>query len=389
MKICFFVNSNDNFNPNAGGVQRITRVLVDEFSKGGIETIFVSMPNTKKTINYEHNEFCLPSGDLNSQENITYIKKLINQKKIKIFINQYGIDLTSINFIKKIKNDVQIISAHHNCISCLNDKYREIFKQGRSPILTKLVDNLRLWILVKYLFRLRQKFIWSKMINISDAVVIYFNSFENELFELTGIKSKKIHIIPNPSPYIPRLRADNLVHKRIVYVGRVIELQKRIDILMELWKKLHQNFEEWAFDMVGDGAYLETAKQYAKDNGLNRITFHGIQDPLPFWDESDIFTLTSDFEGYGMVLIEAQSRGTVPVTFNCYSAISEVVENNKSGIILKENTVEEAYEIIKNLIENEDEILRMRHEGVLQAKKFDKQLIAKQWLNLFKKISEI
>jgi glycosyltransferase involved in cell wall biosynthesis len=141
--------------------------------------------------------------------------------------------------------------------------------------------------------------------------------------------------------------------------------------------------------MVGEGPYLETAKLFAKKNGLNRINFHGMRDPLTFWDESDIFTLTSDYEGYGMVLIEAQSRGTVPVTFNCYSAISEVVENNKSGIILKENTVDEAYKTIKNLIDNEDEILRMRKEGVLQVEKFDKKLIAKQWFNLFKKITEI
>ena len=55
----------------------------------------------------------------------------------------------------------------------------------------------------------------------------------------------------------------------------------------------------------------------------------------------------------------------------------------------KEHAKGEAYKTIKNLIDNEDEILRMRKEGVLQVEKYDKQLIAKQWFNLFKKITEI
>jgi glycosyltransferase involved in cell wall biosynthesis len=388
MKICFFVDSTDNFNPNAGGVQRITRVLVKEFQKIGIESIFLSMPNPTTNIIYKFNEFCFPNSKLNHPENILFIKKLNEREKIQIFINQYGLELNSIGFLKKIKNDVKIISAHHNCISCLYDKYREIFKQSRGATLTRIVDHLGLWSLVRYLFRLRQKYIWSKMLTISDAVVLYFNSFENELLELTGIKSNKIHIIPNPSPYVYKLRTHNTVNKRIVYVGRVIELQKRVDVLMELWKKLHQEFENWTFDLVGEGDYMETAKQFAKTNNLDRIVFHGIQDPLPFWDSSDIFTLTSDFEGFGMVLIEAQARGTVPITFNCFSAISEVVDNNVSGIILKENTVNEAYVVIKNLIENEQEILRMRQNGFAQTEKFDITSIANRWSNLFKKIKK-
>jgi len=389
MKICFFKNSSGNFNSNAGGVQRITRVLVDEFQKMGIEVLLLSMPDFKSTTNYESNEFCLPSGSLNSPENINFIKKLINQEKIEILINQSGIEPDSLKFIKIIRGYVKIISAHHNCISCLYERYPEIFKYNRNPILTKLISDLKLWGLVKYLFRLRQKFIWRKMIKISDAIVLYFDSFEKELYDLTGISTKKTHIISNPSPFLPKLRTESLINKRIVYVGRIIENQKRIDILMELWKRLHDNFENWNFDMVGEGPYLETAKKFAKQNDLNRINFYGMRDPLTFWDESDIFTLTSDFEGYGMVLIEAQSRGTVPVTFNCFSAISEVVENNKSGIILKKNTVEEAYKTVKNLMENSDEILKMRKEGVLHVEKFDKKLIANQWLNLFKKITEI
>ena len=66
--------------------------------------------------------------------------------------------------------------------------------------------------------------------------------------------------------------------------------------------------------------------------------------------------LTSDFEGFGMVLIEAQARGVVPITFNCFSAINEVVENNISGLILDNDTIQDNYEKIKKIINKVREI---------------------------------
>lgn len=389
MRICFFINSNDNFNINAGGVQRITRVLADEFEKIGITSFFLSMPNTRHNITYKDNEFCLPESNLKSSQNIVFIKKLVAEKNIQIIINQYGLDISGLKFFEQINKQVRVISVHHNCISCLYEKYSEIVKNSRGAAFTNLITKLKLWPIVMLLFRLRQRLIWRKMIKVSNAVVLYFNSFEKELFNLTGIKSNKIHIIPNPAPYEYKERSGNIVNKRIIYVGRVIKLQKRIDILMQLWKKLHDEFHDWTFDLVGDGDYLALAKEYAKENNLTRVTFYGLQDSLPFWEKSDIFTLTSDFEGYGMVLIEAQARGTVPVAFNCFSAIDEVIENNQSGIILKENTVDEAFRVVKDLIENENEIIRLRRYGGQQALKFNKEIIAKKWMSLFKEICEV
>lgn len=386
IRVCFFMSGSDNFNPQGGGVQRITRVLSKELIGHEVITYFLSMPNYNEKITYEERELVLPNQILDSKENVQFLRKFIGTEGIDVFINQDGFNPRTLNLLGRIKDLTKILSAHHNCILCLYDRYPEIFKINRGVWFTRVVDFFGLWDLIKIFFKVRQKFLWSRMLALSDGVVLYFDSFRDELKKLTGIESDKIYIIPNPAPF-EILNDRKNINKRIVYVGRVIENQKRIDRLMPLWRRLHGEFEDWTFDLVGKGYYLEEAKRFAKKNNLDRIHFHGMQNPLPYWDQADIFTLTSDFEGYGMVLIEAQARGTVPVTFNCFSAIGEVVERDMSGIIVDDNKLDSMYVAVKSLIENKELLLNMRNAGSEQVKKFDKSKIAMRWYTLFQKLN--
>ncbi len=385
IRVCFFINGNDNFNPQGGGVQRITRVLSEELSKLEVVTYFLSMPNYNEEINYKENELVLPSQTLDSKENIHFLRNFIKAKEIDVFINQDGFNPRVLNLLNKIRDLAKIISAHHNCILCLYDRYPEIFKFNRGVLFTRIVNAIGLWGGVKFLFKVRQKILWARMLRLSDGVVLYFDSFQKELKTLTGIESDKIHIISNPAPFEISNNRKSL-QKKIVYVGRIVENQKRIDRLMELWRRLHNEFSDWTFDLVGSGYYLEEAKRFARRYDLNRIHFHGMQNPLPYWDDADIFTLTSDFEGYGMVLIEAQARGTVPVAFDCFSAIGEVVERDKSGIIVTDHSLDSMYVEVKKLMKNKEKLLNMRSSGSEQVKKFDKSTIAMRWKELFHNI---
>jgi glycosyltransferase involved in cell wall biosynthesis len=382
MRVCFFINSRDNFNPQGGGVQRITRVVANELTNLGVVTYLLSMPNESEKITFDEREIALPNQKVDSKENILFIREFIEKEGIEVFINQDGFNSHTLNLLAKIQGSTKIISAHHNCILCLYERYPEIFKFGRDPKLTNIVNLFGLWGVIQFLFKIRQVYLWHRMLRLSNGAVLYFDSFKNELRSLTGITSDKIHVIPNPAPF-DIIENKESFNKRIVYVGRIVENQKRIDRLMELWKRLHEDFDDWTFDLVGSGYYLEVAKDFAKKNNLERIYFHGMQNPLPYWDNGDIFTLTSDFEGYGMVLIEAQARGTVPITFNCFSAIGDVVERNKSGIVINDNNLDSMYYEVKKLMDNRNQLLAMRKAGYEQVKKFDKSKIANSWLDLF------
>lgn len=386
IRICFFINSNDNYNPEGGGVQRITRVLFDEFTKLDVITYLLSPPGSDAKV-YSEYEIVLPSQVIDSAENIDFVREFIKVKEINIFINQDGFNSPTLNLLYKIKGLCKILSVHHNCILCLYEKYPEIFAFNKGAFLTKIVDFGNLWSIVKFLFRIRQRLLWRRMLKLSDGVVLYFDSFRKELKTLTGIESEKIYIIPNPAPFEISDKK-NRINKRVVYVGRIIYNQKRVDRLMELWRRLHNEFHDWSFDLVGNGSYLEEAKRFAEIHNLDRIYFNSMQNPVPFLDQADIFTLTSDFEGYGMVLIEAQARGTVPVAFNCFSAIDEVIKRDVSGVIVNDNDLNSMYVEVKRLMRSKEYLLEMREAGATQVNKFDKRQIALCWHNLFVNLIE-
>lgn len=90
--------------------------------------------------------------------------------------------------------------------------------------------------------------------------MVYFDSFVHELKELYNIDSSKIHVITNPAAFDP-IRPDELrINRKVVYVGRIVENQKRIDKLLTLWKRLHNDYPDWTFDLVNDGSYMQRAK---------------------------------------------------------------------------------------------------------------------------------
>lgn len=384
IKVVFFQTGAKNFDANKGGVQRIVRVLQAELNKLDVTVFLLSGTPVINDSIQDSSVFYLPDHKLQSPTNKTFIKNFIMNNNITHFVNEDALDKNVLTLISGIKGDVRIISVHNNCISCLEERYEGIFRANRPKLLSNLIDIFNAWWLVKHLFRKKMQRDWKVILETSDALVLYFESFKEELRKYISQNEEKIKIIANPTPFE---RSDDLsIKRRILYVGRIEKNQKRIDRLLLLWHRLHDALPEWSLDMVGDGSYMPEVRKYIAKHNLNRISIHGWQDPLPYWDNSDIFTLTSDFEGYAMVLVEAQARAVVPITFHCYSAIDEVVINGKSGIIVEDFDLDCMYNDVVELATNIERIEKMKANGGYHLKEFDKELIAKKWISLFQEL---
>lgn len=376
--VAFFQRKPNNFCPNTGGVQRIVRLIEKELLSRGIRVSLISGSPSSDPV---EKIIYLPSEIIDSKVNIQYLQKVIERDKITHLINEDALDNGVYLLLKNLPDRIRLISVHNNCIKCLEEQYENIFRANRSRFFALLIDLTGSWSIVRYLFRTKMKRHWSKLMESSDAVVVYFEQFRNELKELIPIQESKVFAIANPNPFVKIQR--EAVSKRIVYVGRIEENQKRIDKLMLLWKELHENLDDWQFDLVGDGSYMPQVKKYIAENNLNRIEIHGWQDPLNFWDEADIFTLTSDFEGYGMVIVEAQARGVIPVSFKCYSAIEDVIENGISGVLIDDFDLNEMKDSVIQLARNENDILNYRLNLDSKLENFSIDRIADQWVELF------
>ncbi len=69
--------------------------------------------------------------------------------------------------------------------------------------------------------------------------------------------------------------------------------------------------------------------------GIPNIRFVGYQDPLPYQLESSISCMTSLYEGWGMVLTEAMQCGAVPIAFNSFASVTDVIDHGRNGILVK------------------------------------------------------
>ena len=132
---------------------------------------------------------------------------------------------------------------------------------------------------------------------------------------------------------------------------------KRVNRIVEAWKVLYEKYVDWELVLVGEGPYKSTLEEYIRRYDIQRVCFKGFQvsPPIQHYKEASIFLLTSDLEGFGLVVIESMSYGVVPVVYGSYEAIYDIIDNGKSGLItpIPYNS-QKTIDCISLLIENEE-----------------------------------
>ena len=197
-----------------------------------------------------------------------------------------------------------------------------------------------------------------------------------------GVDDKnKVKAISNPAsfPSQPRYLAQK--ENRIIFVGRLSFTQKRVDRLMAVIANLHENFNDWSFDIVGEGDKMAWMREYCFSKDLDRVYFHGYQKPEVYLKKAKIFLLTSDFEGFPMVIQEAQAYGVIPVVTPCFSAVHEVVGEG-SGIVLSDNNPESMVKMVEKLIKHPLLLNAIANSALRNVSRFNSKSIVKKWVTL-------
>ena len=94
--------------------------------------------------------------------------------------------------------------------------------------------------------------------------------------------------------------------------------------------------------------------------------------------------MTSSFEGYGMVIVEAQAYGVVPVAFNSFPILSYMFMDFKAGVGVEPFSIEDYTQKVIDLIENEQKINDFVTFGKGAVERFLPSKIAQDWVSLFK-----
>lgn len=393
MNICF-LSYREN-NPYIGGIENVTYTLSKELTERGHNIICLSQIHSQIDKPYAPvcKELFLPNHEyINSKENLDFLCKLIEEENIDIIINQYS---TTLGFCelchnaKQLYNNIKIVTPLHlepeQSIKGLRNNFFIKYKNGcdfKAFILDAILF-LRFYLYKKRGLYKKIKQELSYIIATSDKIVLLSDNTRKDVERITGKEcEEKLCSIGNPIKTNTDVKQTGK-KKQILYVGRLEFGLKRIDRVIEVWKIIEKKNQDWCLRIVGDGAHRQKLENVVKKEKIERLYFEGYQDPQKYYKESSIICLTSSSESFAIVLAEAQSYGCVPIAYNSYSAISDIIIDEYNGYLVPPFKKEIFAEKLQRLIIDYDLRNSMSSNAIKHSKKFDINLIADKWENLF------
>ena len=173
----------------------------------------------------------------------------------------------------------------------------------------------------------------------ADERICVSDDVADDLVMLSGLKPDSIKVIPNPI-VVPTSAPRNSQEpdklwpaggRRILTVGN-LKPEKNHALLIQAIGILAQS-EPVVLLILGEGPLRSKLEELIVDLNLaDRITMPGFfLDPWPFYDSADLFVLSSDFEGYGLVLVEALHSGLRIVSTRCPGGPGKILEGGRYG----------------------------------------------------------
>lgn len=327
-------------NPTQGGTERTAFLLACLLKKQGFHVVFLSLLHTRKRNDSLFPQYFLPDPlNLFSSSNSDFVEKICGNLNIGFILNEGASSDSSFFFNHAcLKTNAQIVSILNFSIWEGLDHFHSLippmFGHGQTwPNMLKTAGRMLTAPWKKYSSIRKKRNKLHHLLEYSDKVVVLSPSYASDCISFTAPRySHKLHPIPNPLTFpVQEPFSLELKKNTLLYVGRLSYGDKRVDRLLNIWKKLHATHADWCLKIVGDGEFREPLEKMAARDHLERVFFMGRQDPEPFYREAKILCMTSTHEGMPMVINEALAYGCLPIAFNSFHAAEEMIPNEETG----------------------------------------------------------
>lgn len=199
-------------------------------------------------------------------------------------------------------------------------------------------------------------------------------------------KTKNTVVIPN---IVDLHNTEYSQHKEktAIFVGR-FTYQKGLERMLEAWKIVVSKRNDWTLKLVGEGEQKEQLKQQCQKLGItgNVIFAPATKDIEKEYINSSLFLLTSRFEGFGLVLVEAMQCGVPCVSFDCPYGPSDIIDNGVNGYLVENGNVEEFAKATLKLIEDDELRREMGKAAIEKAKQYLPENIMPKWIELYENL---
>jgi glycosyltransferase involved in cell wall biosynthesis len=356
-KVCFFIASISK----AGGTERACTQIANKLNELGYNVTIMSMygadpffdinPGVKTVALYARQypfKFFFPLVIQKFRSNIAKIKPdiLINVDSalyIYSFTASVGLNMRN------------IVWEHFNFNVALNTAIRKISR------------------------RLAAKY--------SDAVVTL--THKDKAYWESGLKCRALNVvIHNASPFDPLPVATD--RGNIVLSAGRLTPQKGFDRLLEVWELVVKRKADldWKLHIVGSGALKDELENTVKIKGLEGsvILIPATKEIESHYRKARIYCMTSRFEGFPMVLLEAQSFGLPLLSYDCETGPAEIINNN-NGLLIKNGDAIAMADAIIQLIHDPRKLNLLSSGALANSANYHIDTIIDSWTELFRRVA--
>lgn len=200
---------------------------------------------------------------------------------------------------------------------------------------------------------------------------------------------RNLEVIPNAALENKEYKSDG-ASKRVIAVGR-LDYQKGFDRLLKAWaiipKELTEN-EGWHLDIFGQGEWEQMLQQMILQLGIEKSA--KINAPTSnIWKEyaeSAFLVMSSHYEGFPMVLIEAMSCGIPAVAYDFKCGAKDIIIPQENGLIVKEGDIEALAKAMESLMRDGELRAKMAANAPQVTQRYSEQRVMAKWENCFKSI---
>jgi len=371
--------------PAIGGIETVTAALSNAFVARGYEVTIVSHIDQQRmgsgiALDERVTVLHMPNACNVSARNRDFLQRVITDKRIEVVVYQDSYSAIEQNLFP-VECAVKVITVEHSepCFTtvCLE----------RYSFIHRVLWHIRhpFWNVRRAAYeRNRRRYLY----DVSDRYVLLSSRFFGEYRTMTGlVDTKKLRAMPNP--LASELRVESQEKKNEIVFCATLSGLKGCDMLLRAWQRIEHKCDDWQLTIVGDGPDRVMLEKLRDELRLERCMFEGYrEDPAPYFARAKVFAFPSRREGWGLVLVEAMVNGCVPVAFDSYGAVHDIIDDELNGFIVPAFDLDCFSQALLKLTEDDECVSSMSEQAKRKAAGFDLVKIADRWESLIADISK-
>lgn len=288
------------------------------------------------------------------------LEKLLKEVKADIVVSLYP---SESSFIPDLKDGSKKVLELHYC------KFFRL-QYGRDGLLG-LIDR----------WRTRQD---EKIARRFDRFVVLTHEDKGYWGEMPNME-----VIPNAAMTLGT-RFSDVSAKRIIAVGR-LDYQKGFDRLIRAWQRVRQDEEckEWKLDIFGQGEWKGMLQDMVDKAGLSHIRINPPTSEIgDEYAASSMLVMSSHYEGFPMVMIEAMAAGLPVVSFDYKCGPKDIIRQEENGLLVEDGDIQGLADAMKRLMKDEKLRKRLASHARKVTETYSEEAVMAKWVGLFTTLTE-